>query len=51
MCCSWIFLAATGFLDDIVMPPLTGEELHKMKTRQPELWTRSELGGASSGCS
>ena len=47
----WISLRSHGFLDDITMPALTGEELHKMKTRQPELWTRAELEGASSDCS
>ena len=37
------FPASHGFLDDITMPALTGEELHRMRTRQPELWTRAEL--------
>ena len=37
------FPASRGFLDDITMPTLTGDELHKMRTRQPELWTRAEL--------
>ena len=42
-CAAMDFPASRGFLDDVVLPPLTGEELHKMRTRQPELWTRAEL--------
>ena len=32
-----------GFIDDIAMPTLTAEDIHRMKTRQPELWTRAEM--------
>src|SRR5208283_3062106 len=32
-----------GFMDYITMPAITGEDLHKMRTRQPELWTRAEM--------
>jgi formate hydrogenlyase transcriptional activator len=42
-CAAMDFPASRGFLDDVTMPPLTGEDLHRMKTRQPELWTRSEI--------
>ena len=42
-CAAMDFPASRGFLDDITMPALTGEELHRMRTRQPELWTRAEL--------
>ena len=42
-CAAMDFPASRGFLDDITMPALTGEDLHRMRTRQPELWTRAEL--------
>ncbi len=42
-CAAMDFPTSRGFLDDITMPALTGEELHKMRTRQPELWARAEL--------
>jgi formate hydrogenlyase transcriptional activator len=32
-----------GFLQDISLPELTGDDIHRMKTRQPELWTRAEI--------
>ena len=42
-CAAMDFPASRGFLDDITMPALTGEDLHRMRTRQPELWTRAEM--------
>ena len=42
-CAAMDFPSSRGFLDDITMPALTGEDLHRMRTRQPELWTRAEL--------
>jgi formate hydrogenlyase transcriptional activator len=42
-CAAMDFPASRGFLDEITMPALTGEDLHRMRTRQPELWTRAEL--------
>jgi formate hydrogenlyase transcriptional activator len=42
-CAAMDFPTSRGFLDDITMPALTGEELHKMRTRQPELWSRVEI--------
>ncbi len=42
-CAAMDFPASRGFLDDMTMPALTGEDLHRMRTRQPELWTRAEL--------
>ena len=33
-----------GFMDDIdACRTLTAEDIHRMKTRQPELWTRAEI--------
>src|SRR5271165_334278 len=32
-----------GFMDDIALPTITAEDIHRMKTRQPELWTRAEM--------
>lgn len=37
------FPAGQGFLQDINMPELTAEDVHRMKTRQPELWSRAEI--------
>ena len=37
------FPTSQGFLDDITLPELTADEIHKMRTRQPELWTRAEI--------
>ena len=37
------FPTSQGFLDDITLPELTAEEIHRMRTRQPELWTRAEI--------
>ncbi len=42
-CGAMDFPSSRGFLDDITMHALTGEDLHKMRTRQPELWTRAEM--------
>ena len=42
-CAAMDFPSSRGFLDDITMPALTGDDLHKMRTRQPELWNRAEL--------
>ena len=42
-CAAMDFPGSRGFLDDITMPALTGEDLHRMRTRQPELWTRTEI--------
>ena len=36
-CAAMDFPSSRGFLDDIAMPALTGEDLHRMRTRQPEL--------------
>ena len=47
-CAAMDFPASRGFLDDITMPALTGEDLHRMRTRQPELWTRAEIEATSS---
>src|SRR5271166_1154258 len=32
-----------GFMDELALPTLTAEDIHRMKTRQPELWTRAEM--------
>ena len=32
-----------GFMDEIALPTLTAEDIHRMKTRQPELWTHAEI--------
>jgi formate hydrogenlyase transcriptional activator len=32
-----------GFMDDIALPTISAEDIHRMKTRQPELWTRAEI--------
>src|SRR5271165_180356 len=32
-----------GFMDDIALLTLTAEDIHRMKTRQPALWTRAEM--------
>src|SRR5271165_6762571 len=32
-----------GFLDDVTSTELTADEIHRMRTRQPELWTRAEI--------
>ena len=37
------FPTSPGFLDDITLPELTADEIHRMRTRQPELWTRAEI--------
>ena len=37
------FPTSQGFLDDITLPELTADEIHRMRTRQPELWTRAEI--------
>jgi formate hydrogenlyase transcriptional activator len=37
------FPSCQGFLDDITLPELTADEIHRMRTRQPELWTRAEI--------
>jgi len=37
------FPGSYGLMDDMTMPTLTAEDLHRMKTRQPELWTRAEM--------
>ena len=37
------FPTSHGFLDDMTLPELTAEEIHRMRTRQPELWTRAEI--------
>ena len=37
------FPTSHGFLDDITLPKLTADEIHRMRTRQPELWTRAEI--------
>ncbi len=37
------FPTSPGFLDDITLPELTADEIHRMRTRQPELWTRAEV--------
>src|SRR5271157_2535857 len=37
------FPTSQGFLDDITLPELKADEIHRMRTRQPELWTRAEI--------
>ena len=37
------FPTSHGFLDDMTLPELTAEDIHRMRTRQPELWTRAEI--------
>jgi len=37
------FPTSQGFLDDITLPELTADQIHRMRTRQPELWTRAEI--------
>ena len=37
------FPASRGFLEDVTMPVLTAEDIHRMKTREPELWSRAEI--------
>ena len=37
------FPTSQGFLDEITLPELTADEIHRMRTRQPELWTRAEI--------
>ena len=37
------FPTSQGFLNDITLPELTADEIHRMRTRQPELWTRAEI--------
>lgn len=37
------FPTSQGFLEDITLPELTADEIHRMRTRQPELWTRAEI--------
>lgn len=37
------FPTSHGFLDDMTLPELTPEDIHRMRTRQPELWTRAEI--------
>jgi formate hydrogenlyase transcriptional activator len=37
------FPHSRGFMDDIAPQTLTAEDIHRMKTRQPELWTRAEM--------
>ncbi len=37
------FPTSQGFLEDLTLPELTADEIHRMKTRQPELWTRAEI--------
>ena len=37
------FPTSPGFLDDITLPELTADEIHRMRTRQPELWTHAEV--------
>ena len=43
VCAAVDFPASRGFIDDVTMPALTAEDLHKMRTREPELWTRAEM--------
>jgi formate hydrogenlyase transcriptional activator len=35
--------ASPGFLQNVDLPLLTADQIHWMRTRQPELWTRAEL--------
>ena len=37
------FPTSHGFLDDMTLPELTADEIHRMRTRQPELWTLAEI--------
>src|SRR5208283_4876440 len=37
------FPASQGFLHDVQLPRLTAEQIQWVRTRQPELWTRTEL--------
>jgi formate hydrogenlyase transcriptional activator len=37
------FPASQGFLQDVELPRLTTEQIQWVRTRQPELWTRTEL--------
>jgi formate hydrogenlyase transcriptional activator len=37
------FPTSHGFLDDMTLPELTADDIHRMRTRQPELWTRAEI--------
>jgi formate hydrogenlyase transcriptional activator len=37
------FPHSNGFMDDIALPTISAEDIHRMKTRQPELWTRAEM--------
>jgi len=37
------FPRSHGILDNVTMPELTREEIRKMRTRHPELWTRAEI--------
>jgi len=37
------FPTSHGFLDDMTLPELTADDIDRMRTRQPELWTRAEI--------
>src|SRR5271167_486288 len=37
------FPASQGFLQDVELPRLTAEQIQWVRTRQPELWTHTEL--------
>ena len=37
------FPASQGFLQNVELPRLTAEQIQWVRTRQPELWTRTEL--------
>ncbi|HVO61761.1 MAG TPA: GAF domain-containing protein, partial [Terriglobales bacterium] len=39
------FPASQRFLQDVELPPVTPEQMQWMRTRQPELWTQTELQG------
>jgi len=37
------FPSSHGFIDGMTLPTLTAEDLHRMKTRQTELWTPTDM--------
>ena len=37
------FPTSQGFLDDTTLTELTADEIHRMRTRQPELWIGAEI--------
>jgi len=43
VCAAMDFPTSHDFVDEVTMPTLTGADVQRMKTREPELWNREDI--------